>query len=175
MSELETYLKGIVRDVPDFPKPGILFKDITPVLEDAAALKRVIDHMADTWRGEGIDRIVGIESRGFIFGTALAYALDLGIAVVRKPGKLPYTTTSVTYDLEYGTDTLHIHTDAIAPGMRVLIVDDLLATGGTASATGHLVEKLGGTVAGCAFVIELGFLDGRAKLKEWPVRSILTY
>ncbi len=175
MSDIQTYLKGIIRDVPDFPKPGILFKDIAPVLQSGEALRRVIDHLADHYRDQQIDRIVGIESRGFIFGTPLAYALGTGIALVRKPGKLPWKTASVSYALEYGTDTLQIHTDAVEPGQRVLIVDDLLATGGTASATMQLVQGLGAEVVGCAFVVELGFLQGRARLGGVDVHAILEY
>jgi adenine phosphoribosyltransferase len=175
MSELKTLLEAHLRDVPDFPKPGIVFKDITPVLENAECLKAIIDHLAQTYADAGIDRIVGVESRGFIFGTALAYAMGLGITLVRKPGKLPSKTESVSYELEYGTDELQIHTDALQPGQRVLIVDDLLATGGTAAATIELIEKLGAEVAGCAFVIELEFLEGAARLAPKPIHSILTY
>jgi len=175
VTDIQTQLESIIRDVPDFPKPGILFKDITPVLQDAAALRSVIDHFKAHYLDAGVERIVGIESRGFIFGTALAYAMGLGISLVRKPGKLPAATTSVDYALEYGTDTLQMHTDAIEPGMKVLIVDDLLATGGTAAATCQLIEGLGGQVVGCAFVIELGFLNGSEKLTGKDVYSILRY
>jgi adenine phosphoribosyltransferase len=175
MSELKTLLQTHIRDVPDFPKPGILFKDITPALQDPAALRAVIDHLAAHYADQSIDVIVGIESRGFIFGTALAYAMNKGISLVRKPGKLPWKTHQVSYDLEYGQDTLQIHTDAVAPGQRVLIVDDLLATGGTAEATCQLVEQCGGVVAGCAFLVELSFLEGRARLEGKAPYSILQY
>lgn len=175
MTQIQDTLKGIIRDVPDFPKPGILFKDITPVLQDGEALRSVIDHFKAHYLDAGVERIVGIESRGFIFGTALAYAMGVGISLVRKPGKLPAATTSVSYELEYGTDTLQMHTDAVTPGMKVLIVDDLLATGGTAAATCSLIEQLGAEVVGCAFVIELGFLQGRAKLAGKDVYAILQY
>ncbi|MDP6943707.1 MAG: adenine phosphoribosyltransferase [Myxococcota bacterium] len=160
----EATLRRLTLDVPDFPKPGIVFKDITPVLEDPAALKEIIDAIAAHWSTEGITRVVGIESRGFIFGAALAYAMDLGLTLVRKPGKLPREAHSVSYELEYGTDTLQMHVDAVGPGDRVLIVDDVLATGGTAAAVCALVEETGATVAGLAFALELGFLPGRDKL-----------
>ncbi len=175
MTDIKTLLEANIRDVPDFPKPGILFKDITPVLQNPECLKAIIDHFAGVYSDAGIERIVGVESRGFIFGTALAYAMGLGMTLVRKPGKLPWKTASVTYDLEYGTDELQIHTDAVEKGQRVLVVDDLLATGGTAEATVKLVEGLGAEVVGCAFVIELGFLEGAARLAPRPVVSILTY
>jgi adenine phosphoribosyltransferase len=175
MTEIRDLLEKHIRDVPDFPKPGILFKDITPVLQDPECLRRIIDHFVSIYAGESIDRIVGIESRGFIFGTALAYAMGLGISLVRKPGKLPWKVEVVQYALEYGTDELQMHTDAVTPGQRVLVVDDLLATGGTAAATCELVRRLGAEVAGCAFVIELGFLNGAARLEPAAVHSILTY
>jgi len=160
----EATLRRLTLDVPDFPKPGIVFKDITPVLEDPAALKEIIDAIASHWADRGITRIVGIESRGFIFGAALAYAMDLGLTLVRKPGKLPRETRSVSYELEYGSDNLEIHVDAVGPADRVLIVDDVLATGGTAEAVCKLIAGTGADVAGLAFALELGFLPGRDKL-----------
>jgi adenine phosphoribosyltransferase len=175
MSEIEALLRQHIRDVPDFPKPGILFKDITPALQDPATLKAIIDALAARYADQTIDLIVGIESRGFIFGTALAYALGKGIALVRKPGKLPWRTHQISYDLEYGQDTLQIHEDAIPAGARVLVVDDLLATGGTAEATCRLVERCGGEVVGCAFVIELSFLGGRARLEGRRPEALIRY
>jgi len=159
-------VKRILRDIPDFPKEGIVFKDITTVLKDSEGLKRTIDFLTEQYKDKKIDYVAGIESRGFIFGTPLAYNLGAGFIVIRKPGKLPADVESITYDLEYGTDTLEIHKDAIEPGKRVLIVDDLLATGGTAAAACDLVKRTGGEVAGVAFVIELDALGGRAKFSE---------
>ena len=167
-------IKELVRDIPDFPKPGVVFKDITPVLADADALRWIIDALADRYRGR-VDAVVGIESRGFIAGAPVAYAMDVGLVVVRKPGKLPHTTHAVTYELEYGTDSLEIHEDGTDHGERVLIVDDLLATGGTMAATRLLVESVGGTVAGCCVLIELEFLQGRAKLEGTRVESLLKF
>jgi len=167
-------LKALIRDIPDFPKPGIVFKDITPVLADADALKWVVDRLAERYRGR-IDAVVGIESRGFIVGAPLAYALGVGLAVVRKPGKLPYERHSVSYELEYGSDSLEIHTDALDGGHRVAIVDDLLATGGTAGATVGLVRKLGAEVVECAFIIELAFLQGATRLAPIPTFSLASY
>ncbi len=164
-----------IRDIPDFPKPGIIFKDITPLLADHGALKTAIADMAAVYSDAAIDLVVGIESRGFIFGPGVADHLGCGFAPVRKPGKLPYETHSVSYELEYGTDTLEIHTDAVKPGSRVLIVDDLLATGGTAAASKQLVEKVGGTVAGFSMVIELGFLNGRAALGDATFHTLISY
>lgn len=175
MTELKALLENHIRDVPDFPKPGILFKDITPVLQNPECLAAIIDHFKATYADAGVERIVGIESRGFIFGTALAYAMGLGITLVRKPGKLPWKTHAVKYELEYGTDELQVHIDAVEEGQKVLVVDDLLATGGTAAATIKLLQEMGADVVGCAFVIELGFLEGSAKLGGVPVHSILTY
>jgi adenine phosphoribosyltransferase len=175
MSQTEALLKSRIRDVPDFPKPGILFKDITPALQDPACLKAIIAGLAQAWADKDIDTIVGVESRGFIFASALACEMNKGLALVRKPGKLPWKTVQVSYGLEYGTDTLQIHEDAVQAGARVLVVDDVLATGGTAEATCRLVEQVGGQVAGCAFVIELSFLEGRARLGSYPVQSLLTY
>jgi adenine phosphoribosyltransferase len=168
-------LKSVIRNVKDFPKPGIVFRDITPLLSDPPAFKYAVDKIADFARGRKADLLLAVEARGFTFGAAVAYKLALPLVVVRKPGKLPYKTVSHTYDLEYGTDTLHIHEDAVGRGKRVLIVDDLLATGGTVQACARLVEKLGGSVAGAAFVIELSFLKGRDKLKGYDVYTIVDY
>jgi adenine phosphoribosyltransferase len=169
------HLKQIIREVPDFPKPGILFYDITTLLKDAAGFKAVIDALQAHYRNTRVDLVLGIEARGFIFAPALAYALGAGFIPVRKPNKLPAKTLRETYQLEYGTDSLEIHADAIQPGQNVLIVDDLLATGGTAAAVGRLVEKLGGKVAGFGFVVELDFLHGREKLPGYDVFSLLQY
>jgi adenine phosphoribosyltransferase len=168
-------IRAAIRDIPDFPKPGIIFKDITPLLNDGALFRKTIDILADRYRGQSIDTVLGIESRGFIVGSALACTLGAGFSVVRKPGKLPYQTHSASYELEYGTDKLEIHIDGIARNARVVIADDLIATGGTAAATAALVTKLGGTVVECAFVIELSFLNGRQKLQPHGVFSILQY
>lgn len=168
-------LKQLIREVPDFPKPGILFYDITTLLKHPAGLRGTIDALKERYAGLGVDTVIGIEARGFIFAPALAYALGAGFVPVRKPKKLPADRTSITYDLEYGTDTLEIHTDAVKQGSRVLIVDDLLATGGTAGAVTRLVEGLGGTVAGLGFVVELTFLGGREKLSGYDVYSLLQY
>ena len=167
-------LKQFIRDIPGFPKPGILFRDITPLLADGAAFKSVVDHIAERHRGR-IDMVLGIESRGFIIGAPVAYALQTGLAVVRKPGKLPWETFAADYQLEYGTDSLEIHRDAFRNPCRVLVVDDLLATGGTARAAVELVEKLGGQVVECAFVIELAALKGRGRLQPYPVFSVVQY
>ncbi len=171
---LET-LKTLIREVPDFPKPGILFYDITTLLKDANGLKSTIDAFSTHYQSLGVDVVLGIEARGFIFAPALAYALGAGFVPVRKPKKLPSETAKISYDLEYGSDTLEIHKDAIAPGSRVLIVDDLLATGGTAGAVTKLVEQLGGTVAGVGFLVELTFLSGRDKLAGYDIFSLLKY
>jgi adenine phosphoribosyltransferase len=168
-------LKNLIREVPDFPKAGILFYDITTLLKDKGGLCGTIDGLKDRYAGVGVDVVLGIEARGFIFAPALAYALGAGFVPVRKPKKLPSACTRITYDLEYGTDTLEIHTDAIFRGAKVLIVDDLLATGGTAKAAAQLVEQLGGVVAGTAFVVELTFLGGRQKLNGYEVFSLLQY
>ncbi|MCA9564855.1 MAG: adenine phosphoribosyltransferase [Myxococcales bacterium] len=165
---------SIIRDVPDFPIEGILFKDITPVLQSGPTLTRLIDHFKARYAGQGIQRVVGIESRGFIFGTALAYGLGIGLSLVRKPGKLPWKTERVEYELEYGTDALEIHTDSFPTGESVVVVDDLLATGGTAAATVDLITRAGGKVVECAFVIELSALGGREKLSA-PTYSLLQY
>ena len=168
-------LKKLIREVPDFPKPGILFYDITTLLKDGPGFHQVIDALKDHYKGADADMVVGIEARGFIFAPALAYAIGAGFVPVRKPRKLPSHRVSVSYQLEYGTDSLEIHKDAIASGHRVLIVDDLLATGGTAAAVTQLVEQVGGKVAGVGFVVELTFLNGRAKLAGHDVFSLLRY
>lgn len=168
-------LKKLIREVPDFPKPGILFYDITTLLKDPAGLGRVIDELKSRYAGAAIDVVLGIEARGFIFAPAVAYALGAGFVPVRKPKKLPAETARIEYALEYGTDALEIHKDAIFPGARVLIVDDVLATGGTAAAVAQLVENLGGVVTGLSFVVELNFLNGREKLAGREVYSLLQY
>ena len=168
-------LKNLIREVPDFPKKGILFYDITTLLKDKAGYATLIDVLAERYIGKGVDLILGMEARGFIFGPALAYRLSAGFVPVRKPGKLPAATTRVEYDLEYGSNVLEVHEDAIEKGQRVLIVDDLLATGGTAGATAQLATKLGADIAGLAFVVELDFLKGRDKLKPYDVYSVLHY
>ncbi len=168
-------LKKLIREVPDWPKPGILFYDITTLLKDNGGLRAAIDGLTERYRDRRVDAVAGIEARGFIFAPAVAYALGAGFVPVRKPKKLPAERVSVTYDLEYGTDAIEMHRDAIAPGQRVLIVDDLLATGGTAAAAARLVESVGGVVAGLGFVIELTFLNGRAKLAGRDVFSLLQY
>jgi adenine phosphoribosyltransferase len=167
-------LRRHIRDISDFPKPGILFRDITPLLADADAFHSAIDGLIAPFRGR-VDLVLGIESRGFIVGAAAAYALGTGIAVVRKPGKLPYRTHRASYELEYGTDALEIHHDALGHRARVLLIDDLLATGGTAAAAVNLVGQCGGSVAGCAFLIELTALGGRAKLAGHEVHALIAY
>lgn len=166
-------LKKAIRDVPDFPKKGVIFKDITTLLKDGAKFHMAIDAIADEYKNKKIDAIVSVDARGFIFGAAAAYKLGTGLVPVRKKGKLPYQTHCVSYDLEYGTDTLEIHKDALKKGAKVLIVDDLLATGGTAAAVVKLVEKAGGKVAGLVFLIELTPLKGREKLKGYPIVSLI--
>ncbi len=168
-------LKGLIRDIPNFPKAGILFRDITPLLADPSGLAMSIELLANPFRGKGIDLVVGAESRGFIFGTAVACCLSAGFIVVRKPGKLPHEKVSMTYALEYGTDSLEMHADAIVKGQRVLIVDDLLATGGTMKACCELVSQLGGEIAGIACLIELSGLNGAGKLLPHQVHSVLKY
>ena len=168
-------LKKIIRDIPDFPKPGIIFRDITPIMEDGPLFARVIEQFRERYQSRDIDRIAGIEARGFIFGAAVAYALQKGFVILRKEGKLPRKTIGVTYDLEYGTDSIQVHDDAINHGDRVLLVDDLLATGGTASAACDLIEKVGGVVVECAVVVELAFLKGREKLRGVEVFSLVKY
>ncbi len=173
-ADIET-LKAAIRDVPDFPKPGIMFKDITPLLNDPALFGLAVKLLAEPYKGKGITKVVGMEARGFIFAAPVALELGAGFTPVRKKGKLPYKTVSVTYDLEYGQDTLQIHEDALASGEKVLIVDDVLATGGTAKGVCGLVEKLGGKVEAVAMLIELGFLNGRDKLSGYPVESLIKY
>lgn len=168
-------LKKLIREVPDFPKPGILFYDITTLLKDKDGLRGVIDALCNHYKDAKVDVVLGIEARGFIFAPALAYALRAGFVPVRKPKKLPAETLRVTYDLEYGTDSLEMHKDAVAPGNRVLIVDDLLATGGTAAAVARLVEQAGGQVVGLGFAVELTFLNGRGKLPGYDVFSLMQY
>ncbi|HEX5038131.1 MAG TPA: adenine phosphoribosyltransferase [bacterium] len=168
-------LKQKIRDVPDFPKPGIVFKDITPLLGDVRSFQTVIDAFAKRYAEKGVDAIAAVESRGFIFGAALAYRIDAGFIPVRKKGKLPYKTESVEYALEYGTDRIEMHQDALHKGSRILVLDDVLATGGTAKAACDLVEKMGGQIIECAFVVELGFLNGREKLKGREIFSLLQY
>lgn len=167
-------LRKHIRDIPDFPKPGILFRDITPLLADPTAFRATVDRLAEPFKGR-VDIVLGIESRGFIIGAPLAYALNTGLAVVRKPGKLPSLTFTAQYALEYGKDALEIHRDAFGHPCRVLVVDDLLATGGTAGAAVELVERLGGEVIACAFIIELGFLKGRDALRPREVVSLIDY
>jgi adenine phosphoribosyltransferase len=164
-----------VRDIPDFPKEGILFRDIMPLLQDPVALREAVDRIIEYGTGKHIDMVLGAEARGFILGAAVAYGLGAGFVCARKPGKLPYRTISAEYDLEYGTDKLEVHEDAIKPGQNVLVHDDLLATGGTAKAKIELVEKLGGKVVGCAFLIELTALEGRAKLEGYDTFSLISY
>ena len=168
-------LKALVRTVPDFPKPGILFYDITTLLKDKTGFARMIDALAEHYAGQKIDLVLGIEARGFIFGPALAYRLNAGFVPVRNPRKLPAPVARVTYDLEYGSDTLEIHLDAIQPGQNVVLVDDLLATGGTMEATVKLVKQLGGEIAGLAFAVELDFLNGRRRFPDYDVFSLLHY
>lgn len=168
-------LKQMIRVIPDFPQPGISFKDITTVLKDPQGLRSVVQSMADHFRDRGVDLIVGVESRGFLIGAPLAYELGTGFVLVRKPGKLPAATLRVEYEKEYGTDALEIHRDAVQPGQRVLLVDDLLATGGTIAAAAHLVEQLGGEIVGFAFMIELAALGGRAKLGDREIFTLVRY
>lgn len=166
-------LKKYIRDIPGFPKEGIIFKDITTLLKDSKAFAEAVGRIADEYEDKRIDMVLSVEARGFIFGAAVAYKMGIGLVPVRKKGKLPAKTHSVTYDLEYGQDTLQIHQDAFSKGARILIVDDLLATGGTVSAVAGLVEKMGGVIAGIAFVIELLPLKGREKLKNYPITSLI--
>jgi adenine phosphoribosyltransferase len=168
-------LRRFVRDVPDFPKPGILFRDVTPLLGDAGALAAAVEALAAPFRGRGIEKVMGIESRGFVFGAPVALALGAGFALVRKAGKLPWRTRRVTYELEYGSDTVEMHEDALRPGEQVLVVDDLIATGGTAAAAVRLAREAGAEVAGCAFLIELGALRGRTRLGVDDVHVLLSY
>ena len=168
-------LKSKIRDIPDFPKPGILFKDITPLVKDPAALRLAVHQLLQPFLGQDITAIAGMEARGFIFGSLVAWELGIGFVPLRKPGKLPYDVQTVSYDLEYGSTALEVHIDALGPGDRVLLIDDLLATGGTAKASCDLVESLGAEVVACAFVVELDVLKGREKLGKYPVHSLLHF
>lgn len=168
-------LNDYIRDIPDFPKPGIVFKDITPLLGDATAFKACIDRLADQFRGQQIDVITAAEARGFIFAAPLAIELGVGFVPIRKPGKLPYQKRSYSYELEYGTDTLEMHIDGISPGQRVLVLDDLLATGGTVQACCKMIEECEATIVSCAFLIELKFLNGAEKLTPHPIFSLVEY
>jgi adenine phosphoribosyltransferase len=172
---MELLAKRLIRDIKDFPKAGIIFKDINPVMEDAAAFREIIDRMLDYARTRQVDAIAGIESRGFMFGAPLALALNVGFVPVRKLGKLPGETVRAEYSLEYGTNTVEMQKGAVKPGQRVLIVDDLLATGGTAAAAAELIDKLGGDVAGMVFMVELGFLNGRNALEGYDLHSLIEY
>ena len=168
-------LRGLIRDVPDFPKPGIVFKDITTLTKDPEGLRSAVDALAERYADADVDLVVGIESRGFVFGAAVAYKLGVGFVPARKPGKLPAQTVSAAYELEYGTDAIEMHRDAIGQGQRVLIVDDLLATGGTAAAAAELVSGLGGEIVAIAFLIDLAFLRGKDKLAGYEVFSLIEY
>jgi adenine phosphoribosyltransferase len=168
-------LKKYIRDIPDFPKEGIIFHDITPLLQNAKAFESAVNEMAKILKGQEIDYLVGIEARGFIFASALALKLSTGLVIVRKPGKLPYVTINASYDLEYGTDSLEVHRDAIHEGSKVVLIDDLLATGGTAAAAGDLIEQLGGEVLGHCFLVELTELQGYKKVEPHSVWSVLKY
>ena len=170
-------LKMLIRDVPDFPKPGIVFKDITPLLHKPWALQKVVDFIGNRYIGAGVDIVAGIESRGFILASALAYKIGAGLAIIRKPGKLPYRTISATYTLEYGKDSIEVHEDAIREGMKVVIVDDVLATGGTMGAAIDLVEKLSGNIINIDFLLELTFLEGRKRIEDrgFPVFSLIKF
>jgi len=168
-------LKARIRDIPDFPKPGIVFKDITPLVRDPASLRLAVHQLLHPFLGQTITAVAGMEARGFIFGSLVAWELGLGFVPLRKPGKLPHDVQTVGYELEYGSASLEIHTDALGKGDRVLLIDDLLATGGTAKASCGLIESLGAEVAACAFVVELDFLKGRERLANYPVHSLLHY
>jgi adenine phosphoribosyltransferase len=170
-----SFLENSIRNIPDFPKPGILFRDVTTLIQNKSAFKKSIDLLAKKYKGKKIDKVVGVEARGFIFGAALAHKLGSGFVPVRKKGKLPYKTISATYELEYGTDTLEIHKDAITRGEKVLIIDDLLATGGTVNAVVELVKQLQGKIIGIGFIIELVDLHGRDKLKDYPLYSLIKF
>jgi adenine phosphoribosyltransferase len=169
------WLAEHVRDIPDYPKPGVVFRDITPLLAAPDAFTAAVDALAAPYAGDRIDKVVGVEARGFVFAAPVAYRFRAGFVPVRKPGKLPWELEREEYELEYGTDLLEIHRDAVRPGERVLVVDDVIATGGTAGATARLVERLGGAVAGFAFLIDLEFLGGRAKLDGYRVHSVVSY
>ncbi len=168
-------LRDKIRDIPDFPKPGILFKDITPIVKDPSSLRLSVNELIQPFLGRDITAIAGMEARGFIFGSLVAWNLGLPFVPLRKPGKLPYQVESVSYDLEYGSATLEVHSDALCDKDKVLLIDDLLATGGTAKASCELVEKFGATVVACAFVVELDFLEGRSKLSDYEIHSLLHY
>lgn len=174
-SDRDARLRRLVREIPDFPKPGILFRDVTPLLADPRGLSEAVDAMAEPFRGAGVERVLGIESRGFLLGAPVALALGAGLVIVRKPGKLPWQTVSASYDLEYGSDTVEMHVDAVSPGQRVLIVDDLIATGGTAAAAVDLARGAKADLVGCAFLIELSALGGRARLDVPAVHAVLEY
>ncbi len=173
--DVEAELRQHIRDIQDFPKPGILFRDLTPLLGDAAALRLAVAAMAEPFRAAGVDAVVGTEARGFILGTPVALELSVGFVPVRKPGKLPHRTVSARYELEYGTDEIEMHADALGRGARVLVVDDLIATGGTAMATVDLVRQLGAEVVGCSFLVELEFLEGRKLLGVDPCHAVVRY
>jgi len=175
MSTESMNLKAYIRDIPDFPKAGILFRDITPLLADKTALAEAVSALAEPFKDAGVDYVAAVEARGFIFGSAVAKELNAGFIPLRKTGKLPYTTESVTYQLEYGTDTIEVHSDAMKSGDRVLMIDDLLATGGTMSAACQLVEKLGAEIAGLSFLIELTDLAGRRKLPGYPIHIVMPF
>lgn len=175
MDPLQERARASIREISDFPEPGVGFKDITPLLLDASLFAEVVQRMADGFTDQGVDVVLGIESRGFIFAAPIAVRLGCGFAPARKPGKLPYETIRVDYQLEYGMDALEAHADAIRPGQRILVIDDVLATGGTAAAAIRLAQRLGGTVVGAAFLVELGFLNGRQRLGDVPVRSLVVY
>jgi len=168
-------IKAKIREIPDFPQPGVSFKDITPLLEDAEGFQEVINRLAEPYLDRGIDKVVGIDARGFLLAAGVAYKLKAGLAIVRKKGKLPAKTISQEYTLEYASNTIEMHEDAIKPGEKILIIDDVLATGGTAKATADIVEKLGGEIVGLGFLTELAFLNGREKLKEQDVYSLISY
>ena len=168
-------LKAKIRDIPDFPKPGIVFKDITPLMRDPACVRLAVHQLIHPFLGERLTAVAGMEARGFVFGTLAAWELGIGFIPLRKPGKLPYDVQSISYDLEYGSASLEVHIDAIDKGDRILLVDDLIATGGTAQASCELIEKLGGEVAACAFVVELDFLKGRDRLEKYRVHSLIHY
>ena len=172
---LSDELREAIRDVPDFPKKGIIFKDITPVIQNKILFKKIIEELASRYKEQSIDIVACIDARGFIFGGALAYELGAGVVPIRKKGKLPYKTRAAVYELEYGTDSLEIHYDAIKPGQKVLLIDDLLATGGTAQAAAGLIKELGGELIEISFLVELGFLGGRDKLKDFNIFSIIKY
>ncbi len=175
MSDAMEAVRSRIRDVPDFPKKGIVFKDITPILTDAKLFRRVVDAFVERWKDERIDKVVGIESRGFIFAAPLAYALGAGFTMVRKPGKLPWEVIREAYALEYGEATLELHIDAVGPGERVLVVDDVLATGGTADAVGRLVARQGADLVAYSFLVELAFLGGAKRLGAGKVHALVTY